>query len=366
MDRKKTWRIGVVVFATIFILFLLVWCLPRLLLWFLPFVLAYLLSKIVEPLVAFLEKKIKIPRKIGAGITVILAIGILGGVIAALVARLWGEANDIIAHSDSILRGIEQEYRIFRDSHAARLGLADELDRIFQGFGTKFSDYIASNTMPAIRGAVDMVRAVPSAIIFTVSFVLATYFMSSDRETIRAGVRRAVPTKVLHVTDGILHHMISALVAYVQAQLVIICITFFELTIGFLIIGGTVANYALLFALIISIIDAIPILGTGTVLIPWGVYALAVGDTRLGVLLLVLYLICLAVRQITEPRLVAHRIGLHPLLILMVMYVGLRLIGIFGMILGPVLALVVKQLHASGAFCAIGQYIKGRENGEEN
>lgn len=359
MDRKKILRITLVGILTVLTILAVFWGLPRLLLWFLPFVLAFLLSKIIEPVVSFLEKKCKIPRKLGAAVAVVAAISLLGAAVWLIVGRLWNEANDIVSHSDAIIAKMEAQYNAFRDSHAAKLGLAEELDRIFQGFGTRFSEFAASYTLPAIRGAFDVVKSVPSAIIFTVTFVLATYFMSSDRETIRRGFRKILPEKILRFTDGLMHNVVSALVAYVQAQLVIICITFFELTVGFLIIGGAVANYALLLALIISIIDAIPILGTGTILIPWGVYALAARDTRLGVMLLILYLICLAVRQMTEPRLMAHRIGLHPLLILMVMYIGLRLIGIFGMILGPVLALVVKQLAQSGTFAAIGKYIKG-------
>jgi len=166
------------------------------------------------------------------------------------------------------------------------------------------------------------------------------------------------------IIDGLMKNVFSALGAYIRAQLILICITFFELSIGFLVIGGKVADYALLLALIISIIDAIPILGTGVVLIPWGVLSLLSGDIRLGIMLIILYLICLLVRQLTEPRLVAHRIGIHPLPILMVMYIGLRFFGLFGMILGPVLALVVKQLHTDGLFKKIGDYIRGAEINE--
>jgi len=215
--------------------------------------------------------------------------------------------------------------------------------------------------MPALRGAFDVMRGVPSAIVFAVVFFIATFFMSSDREEITAGLRRTVPKRVMQFSEKVMQNVFSALGAYIRAQLIMICVTFLELTLGFLVIGGTVADYALLMALIISVIDAIPILGTGTVLIPWGVYAFVAGDIRLGIMLIVLYLICLAVRQMVEPHLVARQIGLHPLLILMVMYIGLRLIGILGMILGPVLALVVKQLHASGIFSAIGQYINKKE-----
>lgn len=357
MDKTKAFRIGVVTVGIILCVLFVFLLLPRLLIWFLPFVLAYFLSKIIEPFVRVLHKRFKIPRTIGSIFGIVLSIGILGTVIGMLLGRLWDEVNDIIAQSDVIIGKIAAQYEAFRDSFAARFGFADDLERIFAGFGTKLSDSVASYTMPAIRGAFDVVKSVPSGIVFAVVFFIGTYFMSSDREAITAGLRRTVPEKGMRFIEKLIQNVFSALGAYIRAQLLMICVTFLELTLGFLIIGGTVADYALLMALIISVIDAIPILGTGTVLIPWGVYAFVAGDIRLGIMLIVLYLICLAVRQMVEPRLVAHQIGLHPLLILMVMYTGLRLIGIFGMILGPILALIVKQLHASGTFAAIGRYI---------
>ncbi len=359
MDKGKAARTAIVTVGAIVCVLFIFLLLPRLLIWFLPFVLAYVLSKIIEPLVSFLKKKLRISRKIGAAIGIILAIALLGSLISLLVGRIWHEINDIVAQSDVILSKITEKYSIFRNTVASRFGLADDLDRLFASFGTKFSEFAANYTAPALRGALSVVMGVPSAIIFTVVFILATYFMSSDREIIREGCRRHMPNKVVAFFDGLMENVFSALGAYIKAQLVLICITFFELTIGFLIIGGSVADYALLLAFVISIIDAIPILGTGTVLIPWGVYALIVGDVRLGIMLVVLYLICLAVRQITEPRLVAHQIGIHPLLILMVMYTGLRVMGLFGMIIGPVLALVVKKMYTGGVFSAVGDYIRG-------
>ncbi len=366
MDKKKAFRIAVVLFGTALCALFVFLLLPRMIVWFLPFILAYLLTKLIEPFVHFLCEKCKIPRSIGSIFCIVLAIGLLGGIITAVVSRLWDEANDILTRSDVIIENIAARFEAFRDSFASRLGLADELGNIFNGFSEKLSEYAASYTGPAIRGAFDMVKSVPSGIIFTVVFVMASYFMSSDRERIAAGLHRFLPEKIMGFANSLSKNVFSALAAYIRAQLVLICITFFELTIGFLIIGGSVADYALLLALIISIIDAIPILGTGTVLIPWGVFSLISGDIRIGVMLIVLYLICLCVRQLVEPRLVAHQIGIHPLMILMVMYIGLRLFGLFGMILGPILALIVKQLYIGGLFSSIGQYIHGDTPADKN
>lgn len=343
-----------VVLGCLFVAFL-----PRLLILFLPFVLAYLLSKIIEPLVRFLHQKCKIPRVIGSVFSIVLAIGVLGGIIFAVVSRLVNEARDIIEHSDELIAKIMVQFESMRNFLADRFGIAEALDQLLANLGETISDFAASHTVPALQGAFDVVKGIPSGIIFTVVFFLGTFFISSDRQRIREGFQRALPKGLMRFVDGLMKNVFSALGAYVRAQLVLMCITFCELSIGFLIIGGSVADYALLLALIISIIDAIPILGTGVVLIPWGVFSLLSGDARLGIMLIVLYLICLAVRQLTEPRLVAHQIGLHPLLILVVMYVGLQFFGFFGMILGPVLALCVKQIYAGGLFTKIGNYIRG-------
>ncbi|MBQ7032117.1 MAG: sporulation integral membrane protein YtvI [Clostridia bacterium] len=358
MDKKRTFRIFIVAIGVIlgclFVVFL-----PRLLVLFLPFVLAYFLAKIIDPLVRFLHKKCKIPRAIGSVFSIVLAIGVLGGIIFAVVSRLISEMRDIIEHSDEIIAKIMVQFESMRNFVADRFGVAEALDQVLANLGETVSDFAASHTVPALQGAFDVVKSIPSAILFAVAFFMATFFMSSDRRRIREGMHRALPKSMMHFVDDLMTNVFSALGAYVRAQLVLICITFCELSIGFLIIGGSVADYALLFALIISIIDAIPILGTGVVLIPWGLFSLLSGDTRLGIMLIVLYLICLAVRQLTEPRLVAHQIGLHPLLILMVMYVGFQFFGFLGMILGPVLALCIKQIYAGGLFTKIGRYIRG-------
>ena len=122
---------------------------------------------------------------------------------------------------------------------------------------------------------------------------------------------------------------------------------------GFVLIGGSLAGYALILGIAISIIDALPILGTGTVLIPWGLGAIFTGNVRLGLYLLILYGICFLVRQLLEPKIISGQIGLHPLVTLMTMYAGLRTIGLLGMIIGPVIALIIKNIAQAGVFKAI-------------
>ena len=103
-------------------------------------------------------------------------------------------------------------------------------------------------------------------------------------------------------------------------------------------------KYSLLFAFLIAIIDALPVLGTGGVLIPWAVYSFLTNDIKMGISILVLYLVVLVIRQIVEPKVVGHQIGVYPLLTLTAMYAGLRLMGFAGLILGPITFLLIRNI----------------------
>ena len=129
---------------------------------------------------------------------------------------------------------------------------------------------------------------------------------------------------------------------YIRAYVLLLFLTFCQLFVGFSIIG---IQYPLLIALLVALVDILPILGVGTVLIPWSIIEiLFVKDAFTGVGLLILYAIVSIIRQVTEPKVVAGSLGLDPLLTIIVIYAGLKLFGIFGMILGPMAALGAKAL----------------------
>ena len=119
-----------------------------------------------------------------------------------------------------------------------------------------------------------------------------------------------------------------------------------ELLIGFLLLS---VDYAVLLALITAVLDALPVLGVGIVLIPYAILSFAMGNTVTGIGLLILYGVITVVRQIAEPRLVGKSLGLHPILMLIAFYAGWRLFGVAGVLIGPLLAMVIKSLAARGA-----------------
>ena len=127
-------------------------------------------------------------------------------------------------------------------------------------------------------------------------------------------------------------------------------ITFFELYLGVSLLKIPAAP---ILALLVAVVDILPVLGTGTVLIPWGLVLLILGNTFLGVGILVLYLVITVVRQTLEPKIIGSQVGLHPIVTLLCIYAGAQLIGVVGIFAFPVIATVIKKLNDEGTIHVI-------------
>ena len=147
--------------------------------------------------------------------------------------------------------------------------------------------------------------------------------------------------KTAEALDKVKCSVFCAFGGYLRAQLLISTVIFFVLMCGFFILR---IKYALLVALLTAVIDAVPVLGTGTVLIPWSVLMIFSDNSSLGWGLLTLYGVCILVRQLCEPKIIGTKLGIHPLLTIFSIYAGIRIFGFFGFILGPVTALLIKNL----------------------
>ena len=132
----------------------------------------------------------------------------------------------------------------------------------------------------------------------------------------------------------------STLTGYLKAYLLIMLLTFTEVFIGLTILG---VDYALIISVVVAIVDVLPILGTGTVLIPWAIFCFITHNTSLGVGLLILYAVVLVVRQLAEPKIVGNTLGLHPLATLASIYLGIKFLGFGGIFIGPIAAMLIKS-----------------------
>ena len=305
---------------------------------------------LLEPAVRLLMERLHLPRRGAAALcTAALTAAVLGG-LALVVWRvgyelslLLGRLPTLLAGLPTLADGLERwAYRFLIALPVQFQTLArDALEGLLEQ-----SIALPNRFYDALAGAVTgLASALPAAALFLFTTVLATYFTSAGRPALLDGLRRRLPppwrTRLGRVAGGLR----EALGGWLKAQGLLMLITFGELAAGFLLLR---VELSLLLAGLVALVDALPVFGTGTVLLPWAVLALLGGDVRMSVGLLVLYSVISLVRSLLEPRLVGARVGLPPLAALVCMYVGFQALGVLGMLLAPLAAVLARQLWDSG------------------
>ena len=181
----------------------------------------------------------------------------------------------------------------------------------------------------------------PDAVLFAVTAILSSFMLSGELPAIRGWLRRTVRPAWLEKLQTLGGHVRTTLGGWLRAQLKLMGITFLILNAGLLLLR---VRYPVLAALVITVVDALPVFGTGTILIPWALALFLQGETKTGIGLVILYGAAALSRQALEPRLVGKQVGLNPVLTLLALYTGYRLLGVGGMIVFPIAAMLFKQL----------------------
>jgi sporulation integral membrane protein YtvI len=195
------------------------------------------------------------------------------------------------------------------------------------------------------RSIINTLSALPKLAIFFLISIVATFFIAKDEEKIANAILHQLPLTMRQKFLSLKNNLFSALIGFLKAQLIILTITFIESLIGLNIIG---VRYAFLISVFVSIVDILPVLGTGSVYVPWAIISILMGNTKMGISLLILYGIIVPVRYLVEPKIIGHQLGIHPLLTLMSMFVGIKLFGVGGVILGPTIVVIIKAFQNSG------------------
>lgn len=307
-----------------------------------PFIIAFIIASMAEPIIRLLMRKTKILRKYAVPLTLLVFLGFLGLTVTLIIIRLISEVKSAAVILPDLASGLYDDINFWIKSYKDIFDwlpteITDSIGSILLDFSKSITNLLKSIT----KGAYTTAISIPEAFLFTIVTALSTFFISNDREKISRFFTAQFPEKWINKTKDIINDMFSALAGYIKAQLIIVVVVFFILFAGFSIIR---VKYSLLLAFIISIVDALPIFGTGAFLIPWSIYSFFTGNIRMGISLLVLYGIALIVRQLIEPKIVGDQIGVHPLVTLMAMYVGLKVFGFIGLILGPIFVLILRNI----------------------
>ncbi len=328
----------------------------------LPFIIGWAVSLAVVPLSCKLEAKCnkKLSKRFWAVLFIILIIaGILSALIFGisrlmfevqkLVERLGadsggGNLNEIIGNFilkvEEALSKIPFISGLFEGDRFASLR-----ENINESLSSSISEVISSLASKLPSFAAWLFGAAPSFFLFIAAVVISSFYFSIDHEGIRSGVASVCPKKLLSFYMSQKPRIKNYASKYIRAYLLLFLITAAELFAGFIIIG---IDYALLFAILLAVLDLLPVLGVGTALIPWAAVSLLSGDVKTAVGLMILYGIMMIIRQMAEPRLIGKSLGVHPVLMLASVYISLKLFGLAGTFIGPAAAIILRAFLRTG------------------
>ena len=319
---------------------------------FAPFIAALVTAVLLNPAVKWLQRRLGLSRRLLSLLLVVLVFGALGGAIGLLgyaaVAELISLAQNWQGLLDSLQSALDQlEVLLARLWTLVPPQLNETLDSVAEGLLQWLSTATPNLLNTLVDYTTNKAMGVPSFVVALVIFLMATYFLTADYPYIRARAAGSMGNGLLNFCRQVRATALGAFGGYLKAEILLSVGVFFILLAGFVLIGQP---YSLLLALGLAILDFIPIVGSGTVMVPWAVVALVVGDYAAAAEIMAIWGIVALFRRVMEPKFVGDQTGLSPILSLVSIYVSMKVAGVLGMILGPIVLLVVLNLAGMGMF----------------
>ena len=318
----------------------------------LPLIVAWFIAMIANPLVRFLENKIKIMRKHGTVIVIVLVLALICaaiyGIISFIVVQTSLLIDDLPSVYESVVNNIQQAMSVLHEKINI---IPADVQSMLGKKNVQLNEYILTALKSLKTSPVSTVGNVASSLIdFFVLLILTlmmTYFFVADHDKIKEDVAAPMPESIKKGWQMIRDIIVKAIGGYLKACFQIMIVVFVILFTIFLIMGQ---KYAALIALITAFLDFLPFLGTGIILTPWAIYEIITGDYKAAVILVAAYFISLFVHRILEPKLIGDSVGMSPFLTLISMFIFYRLIGMLGLIVGIPIAMVLQAFYEGGVF----------------
>ncbi len=316
-----------------------------------PFLLAFLFSVLLRSPVEYLSKKLKLNQRLVTAVLVTLFFLLLGVVALFIGSELFTFARTSVSRFNTVIIPAVEQLTDMASKWTSRLdpnvvsvleGLVNSVLLSLRAKGAEISTRLVTGIMSSL----------PSGFLNVLFMVIATYFISLDFGLLKWAVARRIKEESYNKIIAGLDYLKTTAGRLLRSYVLIMFITFVEQAIGLTILG---VEYSILIAMAIAVFDILPVVGSGTIMLPWAVISLLTGDVKRGVGLLVLYVIITVIRQIIEPRIVGDHVGLHPLLTLMCMFVGLRVFGGLGLLGLPILCAVLVGLERDGVITLFPQ-----------
>lgn len=357
MDIRKYARIFLNIAVPLMTIYLIcVWG-PRLLGFFIPFVIGWVVAMIANPLVRFLEKKIRIVRRHSSMVLIV-------GVLALVIFGLYFLGSRGLKELVLFVRALPGLYaEVQEDVTAAYAELEqvltflppevkDSFGQVIEQLGTYIGGFLQDLAASA-GGAV--ARTLPDVLVHTIVVLLSSYLFLAEHDVIVQRIKDVMPGAVKRYMGLIKKDVRQVIGGYFLAQFKIMFVVALVLMGGLMLLG---VHYWAVLAVAIAILDFLPMFGTGTVLIPWAAVKLFTGDFAYAAGLGLLYVLSQAVRQIIQPKIVGDSMGLPPLTTLFFLFLGYRIRGLAGMILAVPVGLIFIKFYEYGAFDSLINSVK--------
>lgn len=318
----------------------------KLAVFFIPFLIAGIIALLIEPVIKFGMKRLKLSRKASSLITVTLTVLLIGYVTVWGVTQL---TNELVRITNNINPAIT-ELTKFIDS------VTVTITEKYPDVSPQVAGYLEDSAKEAVKNAATLIAtfattaikimfSVPTVIVNVVITILALVLFTKDREYISGLLSRHFPESWVSNGGIVIKEIFSSIGGYLKIYAKIMLITFIEVYLAFKFIFkffGLVVPYPLAFAIVVAVVDILPILGVGTILIPWSLLLLIMGEFGFSLVVILTYVAITIIRNFIEPKLVSNQFGIHPIITLLAMYAGLRLIGVVGLLLGPIMITVLR------------------------
>ena len=314
----------------------------------LPFVIALLVAWLLRPLCRFYKKKLpRLSTALTVATVLVFYLLIGGAAILLLVRLLTGMAEYMgklpTVYTQSIEPGLR---KLYADAQAlaARFdpNVADVVNQVLPQVISSVGGAVTSFSVGAVGKLTGIVTSLPSVLISALIAVIASFFTAVSFDSMKAFLKRNLPEKFTETAGYVVSSFRSILRQYGKSYLLVMFITFCELLLGLLIIG---VRRPVLLAALIAIFDIFPVVGAGTILVPWAVISLLQGKGLQALGLAILYVVILVIRQFLEPKVVGKQVGLPPLVTLACMFVGTSLFGVWGLFGLPIGAAILVNLN---------------------
>jgi len=348
VERKKDFLIHAAYYAVIIILVLLFirYLFPPLS----PFIFGILVAWGLQRPATALARRLRLPKRIPALLLTVVfycilfvAVIVAGlQIISALehfVPQIPVFAKQVVPYVTRSLDAIEAQLQAFDPD------MVDIVDRASRELVSSLEKMISNISVSAVRLVSNIITGMPTVIITVIVAVVSTCFAALDFDHLLGYVKSRLPKSFQNTVSTTFTTGVDSIRKILASYITIMCLSFVELSIGFLLLD---VPYAVGLALLVAVIDIMPILGTGLVLIPWAIIAAVLGYYRMAIGVAALYIVMLVVRNIVEPKLVGQQMGLHPLVTLISMFVGLQLFGILGLFGFPITLSLYIKLTRSG------------------